>query len=598
MPPAPLVSIVMPSFNHAKFISASIDSVLGQDYNNVELIVGDGGSDDGTVEILRKRSEEDPRLRWFSRPDSGPAEAINNALAMVRGTVVGWLNSDDLYTSGAIGRAVQALNENQDWLMVYGKGQHVDISAKVINNYPTLPPSTPVSRFSDGCFICQPTVFFKSTMPMLLGNLDQTLKASFDFDYWLRAFLAFPERIGMIDAMQASSRLHDDCITMRMRQTVALEGVRVVSRHLEQAPIHWLTTYIEETLATPPEERTQTELRRDLLETIKQAEGKIKQVDFNTLIVQIETNPVFAQKEDSKSLEQIYIEVALQPVLNFYGIIRSSVDKRREERSEEDNLIGLLTFPNSGTSWFLQLCQVATGIRNHTAYEHEAIKTNGGPSRGVYILNSRHERDPEEHDPSLVKSHVAEYGEEDVTRINFNDFDNLVSAWMELLPPNCGRHIRLVRNPFDNLRARYHLYLKLYSGHPEKSLLDFRQFYQQDLRRYLLWHAYCDRVADEYPVMSLQYSDLLDKEKAHGTILNALRFAGYDIELGDVERAYKTFSPIYSQNKHIPVHLEYYSESDIHWMERELEKWLKLYSKLSSSKQAPLTILKRALRRK
>jgi len=90
MPP-PLVSIVMPSLDHAKFISTSIDSVLGQDYPSLELIVGDGVSSDGTVNLLRERSQADPRLRWFSRKDCGPAEAINRTFSMVRGTIVGWL---------------------------------------------------------------------------------------------------------------------------------------------------------------------------------------------------------------------------------------------------------------------------------------------------------------------------------------------------------------------------------------------------------------------------------------------------------------------------------------------------------------------------
>ena len=95
-------------------------------------------------------------------------------------------------------------------------------------------------------------------------------------------------------------------------------------------------------------------------------------------------------------------------VLDFYGTIRSSL----RAGGGGGNLVGLLTYPNSGTSWFLQLCQIATGIRNHTAYEDEARKTNGGPSRGVYILNSTQERSPADHEPSLVKSHVSQYGEE------------------------------------------------------------------------------------------------------------------------------------------------------------------------------------------
>jgi len=83
-----LVSVVMPSLNQARFIDAAIDSVLNQNYPNIELIVADGGSDDGTVDLLKNRQAVDCRIRWFLRKDGGPAEAINAALALVRGTIV------------------------------------------------------------------------------------------------------------------------------------------------------------------------------------------------------------------------------------------------------------------------------------------------------------------------------------------------------------------------------------------------------------------------------------------------------------------------------------------------------------------------------
>lgn len=239
----------MPSLNQAEFIGRAIESVLSQDYPHIELIVADGGSEDGTITILEQHRARDARLRWFSRNDHGPAHALNDALSSVRGTTIGWLNSDDLYTPGAVRRAQNALDANGNWLMVYGLGQHIDTHDTVLNDYPTLPPSTPVHQFSQGCFICQPTMFFRRSACILLGKLDETMKASFDFDYWMRAFSAFPERIGFVDAVQAYSRLHDACITLRMRRTVALEGMRVLARYLGSAPKEWLLTYVDELLA-------------------------------------------------------------------------------------------------------------------------------------------------------------------------------------------------------------------------------------------------------------------------------------------------------------------------------------------------------------
>lgn len=265
----PLVSVVMPTLNQFNFITTAIDSVLGQDYPNIELIVADGGSVDGTVDFLIFKQAEDQRLRWFSEPDTGPAEAINKALRLARGTVIGWLNSDDLYTFGAVTRATNVLMARPDCLMLYGHGEHIDEQGTVIDWYPTLPPETSIDEFADGCFICQPTVFFKRSMIILLGSLDESLKTAFDFDYWLRAFTKLPGRIGFVDAVQAYSRLHEDCITLRMRRTVALEGIQVLARHLSHAPTHWLLTYAEELRSqSAAQNMPAPELHQQLLELL------------------------------------------------------------------------------------------------------------------------------------------------------------------------------------------------------------------------------------------------------------------------------------------------------------------------------------------
>jgi len=220
----PLVSIVMPSFNQCDFIEASVASVMGQDYPSLELVVQDGGSTDGTIDTLIRIASEDPRIRWSSASDNGPAQAINRALARARGTYLGWLNSDDLYTDGAISRAMDALEARPDWLLAYGHGQHIDESGRILDDYPTHRPTVPFAFFQHGCFICQPTMFFRRTAYVMLGGLNEDLKTAFDYEYWLRAFTAFRSRIGFVDAVQAQSRLHQDCITMRSRATVGKEA--------------------------------------------------------------------------------------------------------------------------------------------------------------------------------------------------------------------------------------------------------------------------------------------------------------------------------------------------------------------------------------
>ncbi len=252
---SPLVSVIMPSFNQLEFIGPSIASVMSQDHDQIELIVQDGGSTDGTVEMLADIAAGEPRLKWRSQDDAGPANALNKALSQVRGTIIGWLNSDDLYAPGAVSSAVERLVQDDDLIMVYGHGEHVDAESRPIGRYPTRTPDVGLSAFANGCFICQPTVFFKSSMRALLGELDEGLATTFDYEYWMRAFAAFPERIGFVDRLMAQSRLHDACITRLQRRKVALEGVELCARHLGRSETHWLTTYFEEMLSLPEADR-------------------------------------------------------------------------------------------------------------------------------------------------------------------------------------------------------------------------------------------------------------------------------------------------------------------------------------------------------
>lgn len=276
----PLVSIIMPSFDQAAFIATSVRSVLSQSYPNLELIVVDGGSTDGTQAVLANLQAQDIRLRWVSEPDAGPADALNKALRLSRGTIIGWLNSDDLYAPGAVQRTMQSLFAHPDWVMVYGQAEHIDADGRVIERYPTLPPPASKAIFAKGCFICQPTVFFKRTMWLLLGPLDQSLQTAFDFDYWLRAFDAFAGRIGFVDAMQAQSRLHADCITLRMRRTVMMEGMQLLAHHLGHAPKEWLLTYVNELLVLPPQARGVADVDFHLVETLTLVRQWVQPSDF------------------------------------------------------------------------------------------------------------------------------------------------------------------------------------------------------------------------------------------------------------------------------------------------------------------------------
>lgn len=270
--PRPAVSIVMPTLNQAPFIAEAIASVMSQQVDGMELVVADGGSTDGTLDILAGLAAEHAgRLRWTSAPDGGPAQAVNAAVDRARAGIIGWLNSDDRYTPGAVARALAHLQREPSHVMVYGEAEHVDEQGRRIAAYPTRPPSTPLIEWADGCHICQPSAFFRRDTFVGLGGLDTMLRAAFDFDLWLRVFKAYPGRVGYLPEVQAQSRLHAAAITMRFRERVAMEGIQVVHRHLGAAPGHWLLTHFAERQARHPFQADVADLVADLRALVKTA---------------------------------------------------------------------------------------------------------------------------------------------------------------------------------------------------------------------------------------------------------------------------------------------------------------------------------------
>lgn len=266
----------MPTRNQAEFLPAAVDSVLMQAEGlaaDLELVVADGVSTDGTQALLAELETRHPgRIRWCSEPDAGPADAVNKAVARARGDIIGWLNSDDLYVRGAATRALESFAARPELVMVYGEGDHVDLDGRHLGRYPTRRPDTPLSAWADGCWICQPTAFFRRDAFDALGGLDRSLRTAFDYEFWLRLFKAYPGRVGHVDALQALSRLHGGGITLRMREQVAMEGLEVVHRHLGAAPGHWLVTHVGEALAACPFDAEVETVRRHLLELADRAQ--------------------------------------------------------------------------------------------------------------------------------------------------------------------------------------------------------------------------------------------------------------------------------------------------------------------------------------
>lgn len=199
----PLVSIVTPSFNQAAFIEETIQSVLSQDYPHLEYLIVDGGSTDGSLEILQRYAK---RLAWWvSEPDQGQTDAINKGFARARGEVLAWLNSDDTYLPHAISHAVAALQRDPDTGLVYGDANLIDEEGQVIGKFPAR--QTDYRRLREGyVHIPQQAAFFRADLWKKVGPLDPSFFFAMDYDLWVR--LARHSRLLYLPEVWANFRLH------------------------------------------------------------------------------------------------------------------------------------------------------------------------------------------------------------------------------------------------------------------------------------------------------------------------------------------------------------------------------------------------------
>lgn len=197
-----LVSIVTPSFNQASFLEQAMRSVFEQDYADIEYIVVDGGSTDGSADIIKKYAN---RLAfWVSEKDAGQAEAINKGMKRAKGDILAWLNSDDYYLPRALSSAVRAFEQNPQAVMVYGDMLAVDGHGKTLNlmKYRSLTLEALL------CFqiIGQPAVFMKRSAFEQAGGLDLRFHFMLDHQLWIR--LAQQGQLVHVPQIWAAARYH------------------------------------------------------------------------------------------------------------------------------------------------------------------------------------------------------------------------------------------------------------------------------------------------------------------------------------------------------------------------------------------------------
>ena len=229
----PTISIITPSLNQGKFIEETILSVLSQDYPCLEYLVMDGGSSDNTIMVLEKYSE---KIKWISEPDSGQTNAINKGFQLTNGSVVGYLNADDILLPGSLWEIAKTFTDHPDTMWVTGKCRIINEKnneiRKLITGYKNI------LRWFGGFsllvmtnYISQPSTFWRREVLAEAGFLDENLHYVMDYEYWLRLYSRYSPVF--IPDYLASFKIHQSSKTTSTghRNVYIEEEKYVIRRH-------------------------------------------------------------------------------------------------------------------------------------------------------------------------------------------------------------------------------------------------------------------------------------------------------------------------------------------------------------------------------
>jgi glycosyltransferase involved in cell wall biosynthesis len=243
-----VISVVVPSLNQGHFIGQTLDSILSQPLDDVEVIVVDGGSTDATLEVLRSYGD---RISWSSEPDRGQSDAINKGLRRAAGDIVCYLNSDDLFEPGALLAVNEYFSEHPEAAWLFGRCRIVDErgdpARSFVEHYKSAWGRFARSRRSLLVlnYVPQPATFWRASAMRRVGPIDEALYYAMDYDLWLRLSKVSPP--GFIDRYLARFRVHAGSKSLNGASKQLAEACLVAQRHGARAlvPLHrahdWLT---------------------------------------------------------------------------------------------------------------------------------------------------------------------------------------------------------------------------------------------------------------------------------------------------------------------------------------------------------------------
>ena len=232
--PWPKISIVTPSFNQGEFLEATIESVLSQNYPNLEYIIIDGGSRDGSVAIIKKYEKH--LAYWVSESDRGQSHAINKGFAMATGDVLAYLNSDDLYEPDALRLVGKAFAGDENRMWVAGSGRYIDSADRLLYVLEPQTPATLGEYLAVRGGMAQPSSFWrKSLWENTGGALREHLHYCMDEDLWIRFALA-GARPHVLPDILSVRRIHDQAKTSTNQLGFARDVTRLIREYGAHVP--------------------------------------------------------------------------------------------------------------------------------------------------------------------------------------------------------------------------------------------------------------------------------------------------------------------------------------------------------------------------
>ena len=238
----PKISIVIPSLNKGRYIGKTLNSIFSQKYKNFEVIIQDGGSSDGTLEIIKKFVRKFPtQIFWESKEDKGQVEAINKGLEKARWEIVTFINADDVYVKDAFAIVAETFTKNKNCLWVAGRSGLIDKrGSKIDSKF----PFSLVGKYKDillsinklaflFCvnYLMQPSVFLAREAYTKFGPFTGTRDFVLEYDLWLK--IAKVKMPFVLNKRLAYFRMVEENISLSNYQTLLKADYRIICKHAQ-----------------------------------------------------------------------------------------------------------------------------------------------------------------------------------------------------------------------------------------------------------------------------------------------------------------------------------------------------------------------------